>query len=76
MKSDLLKRGEAGELFGLERDQQLLSILGNLYQTFDGEELYPSIEEKAAHLIYFVIKDHPFNDGNKRIGSLLFLLFL
>ena len=45
-------------------------------QTFDGKELYPSIEEKAAHLLYFVIKDHPFIDGNKRIGAFLFIVFL
>jgi death-on-curing family protein len=51
-------------------------ILGNLYQTFDGQELYRSIEAKAAHLLYFIIKDHPFSDGNKRIGAFLFILFL
>jgi prophage maintenance system killer protein len=76
LKNDLLARGEAGELFGQERQHALQSILGNLDQTFGGQDLYPSIEEKAAHLLYFVIKDHPFSDGNKRIGSCLFLLFL
>lgn len=76
LKSELTKRGEAGDLFGRERDQQLQGILGNISQTFDGKDLYPSAEEKAACLLYFVIKDHPFSDGNKRIGSLLFLLFL
>lgn len=75
-KSELTKRGEAGDLFGRERDHQLQGILGNISQTFDGNDLYPSVEEKAACLLYFVIKDHPFSDGNKRIGSLLFLLFL
>ena len=75
-KAELTIRGEAGDLFGLERDRQLLGILGNINQTFDGKDLYPSAEEKAACLLYFVIKDHPFSDGNKRIGSLLFLLFL
>ena len=50
--------------------------MGAIYQTFDKKELYPSIEEKAAHLLYFVIKDHPFVDGNKRIGSFLFVYFL
>lgn len=76
LKAELLKRGEAGDLFGQERDHQLEGILGNINQTFDGKDLYPSAEEKAACLLYFVIKDHPFSDGNKRIGSLLFLLFL
>ncbi len=54
----------------------MAGILGAIHQTFGGEDLYPSIEEKAAHLLYFVIKDHPFSDGNKRIGSFLFLLYL
>ena len=76
LKAELTKRGEAGDLFGRERDHQLEGILGNISQTFDGKELYPSAEEKAASLLYFVIKDHPFSDGNKRIGSFLFLLFL
>lgn len=76
LKDDLLARGEASELFGQERQHGLQSILGNLDQTFGGQDLYPSVEEKAAHLLYFVIKDHPFSDGNKRIGSFLFLLFL
>ena len=75
-KDNLISFGEAGDLFGQERDQQLQGILGNIDQTFDGKDLYPGVEEKAAHLLYFVIKDHPFSDGNKRIGSLLFLLFL
>lgn len=76
LKSDLTGRGEATDLFGREREHALQSILGNLDQTFGGQDLYPSVEEKAAHLLYFVIKDHPFSDGNKRIGSFLFLLFL
>lgn len=76
LKNELIKCGEAGDLFGLQRDQQLQGILGNIYQTFDSKELYPSAEEKAASLLYFVIKDHPFSDGNKRIGCFLFLLFL
>ncbi|MBU1566274.1 MAG: CRISPR-associated helicase Cas3' [Proteobacteria bacterium] len=76
LKTELSKRGEAGDLFGWERDHQLQGILGNISQTFDGKELYPSAEEKAASLLYFVIKDHPFSDGNKRIGSFLFLVFL
>jgi len=76
LKDDLLARGEASGLFGQEREHHLQAILGNLDQTFDGRELYESVEEKAAHLLYFVIKDHPFSDGNKRIGAFLFLLFL
>ncbi len=65
-----------GDLFGQERESMLEGIIGNLHQTFDKKELYSTVEEKAAHLLYFVIKDHPFSDGNKRIGSLLFLLYL
>ena len=58
------------------RGDALAAILGNIEQTMFGEPLYASREEKAAHLLYFVVKDHPFTDGNKRIGSLLFLLYL
>lgn len=76
LKARLLERGEASALFGQERGAQLAGILGSIEQSFGGESLYPSIEEKAAHLLYFVIKDHPFSDGNKRIGSFLFILFL
>jgi prophage maintenance system killer protein len=76
LKEDLIAKKLVGDLFGQEISARLEGILGNLYQTYGGEELYPSIEEKAAHLLYFVIKDHPFFDGNKRIGSLLFLYFL
>jgi death-on-curing family protein len=77
LKTDLMKKGEASELFGLERDRDgVASILGNIEQTFAGKSLYPSVEERAAALLYFVIKNHPFTDGNKRIGSLLFLHFL
>lgn len=76
LKTELLQKSEASNLFGQEREKALDGIIGSLYQTFGGDDLYPSIEEKAAHLIYFIIKDHPFNDGNKRIGCLLFLLFL
>lgn len=58
------------EVGGLE------SIFGNIYQTFDNKELYPTVEEKAAHLLYFIVKDHPFYDGNKRSAAFLFILFL
>ncbi len=76
LQAELIKRGEASDLFGQEREQHLQGILGNIDQTFGGKDLYSSVEEKAAHLLYFVIKDHPFSDGNKRIGSFLFLIFL
>jgi prophage maintenance system killer protein len=65
-----------GGLFGLEKDQGFKSSLGAVYQTFGGEELYPSVEEKAANLLYFVVKNHAFSDGNKRIGAALFITFL
>ncbi|WP_373500315.1 RhuM family protein [Desulfococcus sp.] len=65
-----------GGLFGREKDQGFKSALGAIYQTFGGEELYPSIEEKAANLLYFVVKNHAFSDGNKRIGAALFIAFL
>lgn len=75
-KSDLMKQKEASELFGQQREAGLIQVFGNIHQTFDGKFLYPSIYERAAHLFYFVIKDHPFVDGNKRIGSFLLLLYL
>lgn len=76
LKADLLARGEATDLFGREREDGLAALLGNLDQSVFGEPAYPTIESKAAHLIYFVIKNHPFSDGNKRIGSFLFVDFL
>lgn len=76
IKKDLDSKGIAVKLFGNEKDNSLKSILGNIYQTFDGKDLYRSIEEKAAHLIYLIIKNHPFSDGNKRIGCFLFMLFM
>ena len=75
-KRELMARGEASPLFGNPRGDALAAILGNIEQTMFGEPLYRSREEKAAHLLYFIVKDHPFTDGNKRIGSLLFLLYL
>ena len=68
--------GTAPSLFGQERGDQLGAILGNVEQTFGGKPLYPSVQARAAHLLYFLIKDHPFADGNKRIGTLLFLEYL
>ena len=76
LKADLMERAEATELFARPRDDGLASILGNLDQTVFGEPAYPSIEAKAAHLLYFVVKDHPFADGNKRSGAFLFVDFL
>ena len=76
LQSELIKKGEATKLFANEKANELSGIVGNLYQTFGGNELYPSIEDKATHLLYFVIKDHPFNDGNKRSGAFLFIYFL
>ena len=63
-------------LFGHEKDNSFKSSIGQIYQTFDGEELYPSVEEKAAMLLYLVTKNHSFSDGNKRIAATLFLWFL
>lgn len=76
LKADMLMRSEASELFGNQKDDSFAGILGNILQSFGGEYLYPSIEEQAAHLLYFVIKNHPFSDGNKRIGAFLFIWFL
>ncbi|MCY4542640.1 MAG: virulence RhuM family protein [Rhodobacteraceae bacterium] len=72
----LAEKGEASPLFGRPRGDSLEAILGNIEQTMFGKPLYRSREEKAANLLYFVVKDHPFTDGNKRIGALLFLLYL
>lgn len=69
-------RGEFNGLFGVEKDQGFRSALGVIYQTFGGEELYPSVEEKGANLLYFVVKNHAFSDGNKRIAAALFIYFL
>jgi len=69
-------KGDFDGLFGIEKDQGFKSALGTIYQTFDGKELYPSVEEKAANLLYFVVKNHAFSDGNKRIAAALFIYFL
>ena len=66
----------SSDLFGNEKDQSFKSSINTIYQTFGGEELYPSIEEKAAMLFYLVLKNHSFSDGNKRIAAFLFLWFL
>jgi len=76
LKGELMARGEATELFARDRGDGLASLLGNLDQTVFGEPAYPSVEAKAAHLLYFVIKNHPFSDGNKRSAAFLFVDFL
>jgi prophage maintenance system killer protein len=76
LRETLARLDEAGKLFGQERGDALAGILGAIDQTFAGEPLYPSAQARAAHLLYFVIKDHPFGDGNKRIGTLFFLEYL
>lgn len=77
LKQELLSRGEASELFGQERNlNSIENIIGNVFQSFGGNDVYPSLEEKAAHLLYFVVKNHPFVDGNKRSGAFVFVWFL
>ncbi|MCT7505969.1 virulence RhuM family protein [Aliarcobacter cryaerophilus] len=76
LKYELIKKGEATELFGREKAGEFEGILRNIYQTFGGVDLLESVEEKAANLLYYIIKGHPFNDGNKRIGAFMFILFL
>ncbi|MBL4941618.1 MAG: virulence protein RhuM/Fic/DOC family protein [Colwellia sp.] len=76
LKSQLITKGEATQLFAQPRGDGLASLLGNLEQTVFGDPAYPTIESKAAHLLYFVVKNHPFSDGNKRSGAFLFVDFL
>lgn len=77
LKRQLMDRGETTDLFAKPRDKDALAgIFGNLDQDVFGEEVYPTIESKAAHLLYFVVKNHPFSDGNKRSGAFLFVDFL
>ena len=71
-----LKFGNDSDLFALERDQGLKSIIGDIYQSFDGKDLYPTIQEKAANFLYLITKNHTFIDGNKRIAATLFIYFL
>ncbi len=73
---DSMRFGEESDLFGLEKDDSFKGSIGNIYQSFAGKEIYPSLEEKAANLLYFVTKDHSFADGNKRIAATMFLYFL
>jgi prophage maintenance system killer protein len=77
LKKELIQKGEATELFAQEkRKGNLEGIFGNVFQTVFGEDAYPSIEQKASHLLYFIVKNHPFNDGNKRSGAFAFIWFL
>ena len=71
-----LRFNSDSDLFALERDKGLESIIGNIYQSFNGQDVYPSIEEKAANFLYLITKNHTFIDGNKRIAATLFIYFL
>ncbi|KKQ34902.1 MAG: RhuM [Candidatus Nomurabacteria bacterium GW2011_GWB1_37_5] len=77
LRKALIERGEATDIFGSERSAGSVSgIVGNVLQSFGGNELYPTVEEKAAHLLYFMVKNHPFTDGNKRSGAFAFVWLL
>jgi prophage maintenance system killer protein len=77
LKEELLKKGEATDLFANERQSKSIEgIVGNVLQSFGGKSVYESVEEKAAHLLYFIVKNHPFSDGNKRSGAFSFVWFL
>lgn len=76
-RKELISKKEAGDLFGIERTKESVAgIVGNVFQTFGKKELYPTLEDKAAHLLYFMVKNHPFVDGNKRSGAFAFVWFL
>jgi prophage maintenance system killer protein len=76
LRRELINKKEATELFGNPKDKSFPGILKSITQTFDGNYLYPTVEEQASHLLYFIVKNHPFSDGNKRIGAFLFIWFL
>ncbi|MBI2099079.1 virulence protein RhuM/Fic/DOC family protein [Candidatus Uhrbacteria bacterium] len=77
LRAELMKKGEAADLFAQERKEgSIEGIAGNVMQSFGGRQLYGSVEEKAAHLLYFMVKNHPFTDGNKRSGAFAFVWFL
>jgi prophage maintenance system killer protein len=77
LKFELMKKGEATDMFASERAQgSIEGIVGNVMQSFGGKAVYPTVEEKAAHLLYFMVKNHPFSDGNKRSGAFAFVWFL
>ena len=76
-KEELMRKGEGTDIFAQERVRgSIEGIVGNVMQSFGGQNLYPSAEEKAAHLLYFMVKNHPFVDGNKRSGAFAFIWFL
>ena len=77
LRNELMQKGEATELFAQERTKgSIEGIVGNVMQSFDGKPIYKSVEEQAAHLLYFMVKNHPFVDGNKRSGAFAFIWFL
>ena len=71
-----MKFSSDSDLFGNEKDDSFKGSIGNIYQSFAGQDIYPTLEEKAANLLYFVTKNHSFSDGNKRIAATMFLYFL
>lgn len=73
---DSMKFSETSVLFGNEKDESFKGSIGNIYQSFGGQDIYPTLEEKAANLLYFITKNHSFSDGNKRIAATIFLYFL
>ncbi|NQV00123.1 MAG: Fic family protein [Parcubacteria group bacterium] len=76
-KKQLIKQKQTTKLFAQEKQEDnLKGIIGNVFQSAFGSDLYKTIEEKAAHLLYFIIKNHPFTDGNKRVGAFVFIWFL
>ena len=77
LKQELIAKKQATGLFGQERSKDAVAgIIGNIFQSFAGQDLYPTLEEKSAHLLYFIVKNHPFTDGNKRSGAFSFIWFL
>ena len=77
LRAELIEEGEASDLFAHERSTgSIEGIIGNVMQSFGGQPLYPTVEERAAHLLYFMVKNHPFTDGNKRCGAFAFIWFL
>jgi death-on-curing family protein len=76
LRDELIEKREASSLFGTRQDDRLSGILTSIAQSFSGEYLYSSLEQQAAHLLYFIVKDHPFVDGNKRIAAFMFVWFL
>jgi len=77
LKTELISKKQATDLFGQEKTKDSVSgIVGNIFQTFGGQDVYPTIEDKSAHLLYFMVKNHPFTDGNKRSGAFAFIWFL